>query len=138
MGKGKDSKTYYLSCGRWLNKSEFLRYFEKKIMYTIRKYSLIGRDDKIAVAFSGGKDSMVLLYVLNNLLSQRGGKVTALSVDEGIPGYRDKILKESAKFCKEQGIEPSELCRLNATETISPSEDWLAERGKSPGNIKDD
>lgn len=105
MDKGKEGKTYYLSCGRWLNKSEFLRYFEKKVMYTIRKYGLIGRDEKIAVAFSGGKDSMVLLYVLNNLLSQRGSKIVALSVDEGIPGYRDKILKESAKFCKEQGIE---------------------------------
>jgi len=104
MGKGEESKEYYLSCGRWLGKSEFLRYFEKKIMYTIRKYGLIGKDEKIAVAFSGGKDSMVLLYVLNNLLSQRGSGVVALSVDEGIPGYRDKILKESAKFCKENNI----------------------------------
>jgi len=99
------NKVYYLSCGRWLGKSEFLRYFEKKILYTIKKYDLIGKDDKIAVAFSGGKDSMVLLYVLNKLFSPRGNRITALSIDEGIPGYRDKILKSSEKFCKENNIE---------------------------------
>jgi uncharacterized protein (TIGR00269 family) len=100
-----NEKVYFLSCGKWLDRSEFLRYFERKVLYTVRKFSLIGKEDRIAVAFSGGKDSMVLLCILNRLFTPRGNKIIAVSIDEGIPGYRDKLLKSSEKFCKEQGIE---------------------------------
>ena len=41
-------------------------------------------------------------------------------------------------YGEEQRINQSQLCRLNAAETISLSVDGLAERGKSPGNIEDD
>ena len=40
-------------------------------------------------------------------------------------------------YGKDKRIEPSQLSRLNAAETISLSVDGMAERGKSPGNIKD-
>lgn len=98
-------KVYFLSCGRWLDRSEFLKYFEKKVLYTIRKYNLIAKDDRIAVAFSGGKDSMIMLYILNKLFSPRGNKIVALAIDEGIKGYRDRLLESAQKFCKENDIE---------------------------------
>ncbi len=103
--KQKQKKgVYYLSCGRWLNKTAFIRYFEKKVLKTIRKYNLINKNDKIAIAYSGGKDSLTLLYLLNKIYSSSGQNIIGLSIDEGIPGYRDKILKDSEKFLKEQGI----------------------------------
>ncbi len=99
-----NKKVYFLSCGRWLDKSAFIRYFEKKVSKTIRKYNLISDKDKIAVAFSGGKDSLTLLYLLNKFYSPRGQEIIGISIDEGIPGYRNKILRASKKFLKEQGI----------------------------------
>jgi len=103
--KKKTRGVYYLSCGRWLNKSDFIKYFEKKVLKTIRKYNLIGKKDKIAVAYSGGKDSLTLLYLLNKIYAPRGQKVMGITIDEGIPGYRNKILKDAEKFLKQNNIE---------------------------------
>jgi uncharacterized protein (TIGR00269 family) len=63
-------------------------------------------DDHIAVAVSGGKDSLTLLYLLVKL-EQRfpRGKITAISVDEGIDGYRDEALEIAGKTCKKLGVE---------------------------------
>lgn len=95
----KKDKVYFLSCGRWLSAREFEKYFEKKVLYTIRKYNLIDKKDKVAVAFSGGKDSLTLLYVLNKFCKERGQKIEALAIDEGIKNYRSPLLKEGKKFC---------------------------------------
>jgi len=102
--KASNKKVYFLSCGRWLGKNAFLNYFEKKVKKTIRKFNLINEDDKIAVAYSGGKDSLTLLYLLNKIYGQRH-KVIGLAIDEGIPGYRNKILEEAKEFLRNQGIE---------------------------------
>ena len=92
-------KVYFLSCGRWLTASEFVKYFEKKVFYTIRKYQLINKG-KIAVAFSGGKDSTVLLYVLAKFCKTRNQKLEALAIDEGITNYRARLLSNGKKFCQ--------------------------------------
>lgn len=95
----KKDKVYFLSCGRWLDAREFEKYFEKKVFYTIRKYELINKKDRVAVAFSGGKDSLTLLYILNKFCKDRGQKLEALAIDEGIKNYRSALLKEGKKFC---------------------------------------
>ena len=46
-----------------LCKSHFIDYFEEKVFKTINKYQLIGRDEKLCVAVSGGKDSLTVLYL---------------------------------------------------------------------------
>ncbi len=81
-------------------KEHFIEYFEDKVVNTIEKYSLISKKDKIAVAASGGKDSTALLHIINRYF----GNVTAIAIDEGIPGYRDKTLEDLNKFCDEQNI----------------------------------
>ena len=97
-------KVYFLSCGKWLSASEFIKYFEKKVAKTIRKYELIGKKDKVAVAFSGGKDSLTLLYVLNKFCKARGLELGALAIDEDIGNYRIRLLKEGKKFCDMLGV----------------------------------
>ena len=83
-----------------LCKSHFNRYFEKKVRKTLRIYNMIDKTDSIAVAVSGGKDSMTLLYLLNKILEPlRTVKLIALSVDEGIKGYRDPHFKFVNDFC---------------------------------------
>jgi len=79
---------------------EFKEYFEKKIRYTIRKYKLCSKKDRIAVAVSGGKDSTACLYVLNKL----GFNVEAITIDVLIGDYTKQNLENLKKFCAENDI----------------------------------
>jgi len=81
-------------------KKHFLKYVEKTVSQTIKKYDLLKKTDKICVAVSGGKDSITLLYILKKL----DYDVEALAIDEGIAGYRDKTLDFLKKFCKTYNI----------------------------------
>tara|TARA_Y100000034_G_C6903071_1_gene418232 strand:+ start:2486 stop:3385 length:900 start_codon:yes stop_codon:yes gene_type:complete len=85
-------------------KSCFFKYFERKFNKTISKFKLIGSNERIGVALSGGKDSLTLLYLLNKLKSKKRFTIEALLIDEGIKGYRDKTIKDAKKFCKEFGV----------------------------------
>lgn len=59
-------------------------------------------DDHIAVAVSGGKDSLTLLKVLRKI-EKRFPKatLTAVTVDEGIRGYRAEAIGLARDSCKE-------------------------------------
>ncbi len=102
--KKENKIAYVLSNGRKLTKKEFIRYFESKVFYTIRKFDLIGKKEKVAVAFSGGKDSIVLLYILNKLCKARRQDLIAITIDEGINDYRTKLLEQGKKFCSELNV----------------------------------
>jgi uncharacterized protein (TIGR00269 family) len=63
-------------------------------------------DDRIAVAVSGGKDSLSLLHILAKIeRNYPSSSLIAISVDEGIQGYRDKALEIASQNSKELGIE---------------------------------
>ena len=85
--------------------SEFIEYFERKVRYTIRKYSLCTKKDKIGVAVSGGKDSTSCLYILNKL----GYDVEALTIDVLIGNYTKKNLENLQLFCGENNIKLNEV-----------------------------
>ncbi len=88
-----------------LCKSCYIKYFEKKVKKTISDYKLIQKNDHIVVACSGGKDSTVLLYLIKKIVGDRKDiKITALAIDEGIHGYRDKSLEFLKDFCKKQKV----------------------------------
>ncbi len=87
-----------------LCKKHFNLYFEKKVRKTIRIYRMVGKNDNVGVAVSGGKDSMTLLYLLNKIFKPTKVKLTALAIDEGIKEYRDPNFKFVKDFCKKYGI----------------------------------
>jgi uncharacterized protein (TIGR00269 family) len=92
--------------GEKLCRKCFSKSIENKVRATIAKYNMLEYDDMIAVAISGGKDSLSLLHVLAKI--ERNfpkASLVAVSVDEGIKGYRDKALEMAAERCKELGIE---------------------------------
>jgi uncharacterized protein (TIGR00269 family) len=83
----------------------FAESIEEKVRATIAKYQMLNFDDKIAVAVSGGKDSISLLHVLAKMeKKQPKASLVAITVDEGIKGYRDEALKIASENCDELGI----------------------------------
>ncbi|MBN1376739.1 adenine nucleotide alpha hydrolase family protein [Candidatus Woesearchaeota archaeon] len=73
---------------------------KEKIARTIGKYRLLNKNDKIAVAVSGGKDSTTILYILKQL----GYNVEALHIDVGIRNFSRKNLDNVKHFCAENKI----------------------------------
>ena len=73
---------------------------------TITGSAMIADGDRIAVAFSGGKDSTALLLILKDLLpSWRDVTLVAITIDEGIAGYREETVQCAEHRAKEWGIE---------------------------------
>jgi uncharacterized protein (TIGR00269 family) len=63
-------------------------------------------DDRLAVAVSGGKDSLSLLHILAKLRKYRPKtELVAVTVDEGIKGYRDEALDIAVDNCKQLEIQ---------------------------------
>jgi len=84
-----------------LCKKHFNYYFEKKTRKCIRLHNLIDKKDKVIIALSGGKDSLSLTFMLNNLLKQRKMNLQALIIDEG---SRKEEIKAAEKLCKKLKI----------------------------------
>jgi len=88
-------------CGRCFKKS-----IERKVQVTISKYGMLERDDSLAVAVSGGKDSISLLHILAKVEKKfPEARLCAVTVDEGIKGYRDEAMKFAIKSCQKLGVE---------------------------------
>lgn len=65
---------------------------------------MIKPGERIALALSGGKDSIVLLHLLSNLKKKVPFELIAITIDEGIANYRNKTLKVAKKECKKLKI----------------------------------
>ncbi len=93
--------------GQYLCPKCFEKSIEKIINKTISKFKMLKPQDKIIVGLSGGKDSVSLLYNLNKIQENiyNSEPIIALTIDEGIKGYREKSIKKSTQFCKHYGIE---------------------------------
>lgn len=81
----------------------------EKTRRTISKYGMMKHGDTVAVAVSGGKDSLSLLEVLSRLTSVHGEKIVAITVDEGINEYRDEAIELSHKMVSKLGLELEEV-----------------------------
>ena len=97
----KPSITFIRYNGTHLCKDHFIQYFEKRVKKDIKKQGKTENNCKIGVALSGGKDSTVALYIAHDVFSKRPNiDLVAITIDEGIKGYRDKSLKIASKNCK--------------------------------------
>lgn len=98
-------KSVYAGQGQYFCKNHFLAYFENKVFRTIKSYNLINDNDIVCVAASGGKDSTNVLYLTSLYCNKHKIKYFALTIDEGIKGYRESIMDKLMNFCKENNIE---------------------------------
>ncbi|MGI0004310.1 MAG: TIGR00269 family protein [Candidatus Nitrosotenuis sp.] len=76
----------------------------RKAAKTISKYNMIKNGELVCVAVSGGKDSLALLKVLSKMSKNHNFRIHAVTIDEGIEGYRDEALQIVKNFCNEQGV----------------------------------
>ena len=84
----------------------FCKSIENRVRGTISKYQMLEPKDKIMVAVSGGKDSVTLLHILTKIEKAfPEATLSAVTVDEGIKGYRDEALKVATKNCRKLGVE---------------------------------
>ncbi len=83
----------------------FSKSIVRKTAKTISKYDMIKHGDLVAVAVSGGKDSLVLLKIINEMVLTHSFRIKAITIDEGIPGYRNEALEIVEKFCAELNVE---------------------------------
>jgi uncharacterized protein (TIGR00269 family) len=88
-----------------------MRSIEEKTAKTIAKFSMMQHGDRVAIGVSGGKDSLSLLYVLKKLFDDHGNnnELVAVTIDEGIKGYRDESLQIVSDFCSKLGVESKVL-----------------------------
>ena len=77
----------------------------RKAAKTISKYRMIKNNDLVCVGVSGGKDSLVLLDTLKKMSQSHNFKIIAVTIDEGIPGYRDEALEIVKEFCTRLDVE---------------------------------
>jgi 3'-phosphoadenosine 5'-phosphosulfate sulfotransferase (PAPS reductase)/FAD synthetase len=66
--KQRESFFYRKYSGQRLCRKCFGESVESKVRATITKYHMLEFDDRLAVAVSGGKDSLSLLHILAKLL----------------------------------------------------------------------
>jgi uncharacterized protein (TIGR00269 family) len=97
-------------CNRHLCADHFVGDVEERVKGTIQKYAMVQPSNRLAVALSGGKDSTVLLHLLRRLFPE--ADLVAVTVDEGIDGYRDATLRSAGANTRRLGIEHSTLSFL--------------------------
>ncbi|MFN4336873.1 MAG: TIGR00269 family protein [Candidatus Nitrosocaldus sp.] len=99
-----ESIYYRRYSGEYLCSRCFTRSIQRKVARTISRYSMIKHGDRVAVAISGGKDSLSLLHILSRSAKRHGNELVAITIDEGIAGYRDESLKIAREFTSMLGI----------------------------------
>ena len=88
-----------------LNKQDFNEKIFTRINNLISDYELIKEGELIAVALSGGKDSVLTLHALKNYQQFLNFDLVAISVDEGIEGYRQHGIDSAVKNAKDLNID---------------------------------
>ena len=94
-----------------LDYQNFNQELENKVKKVITDYNLIDKGDKVAVALSGGKDSVLTLYILDKLLKENefDFELLAIAIDEGISGYREDGTESARNYASGLGVEYHEV-----------------------------
>ncbi|MHA1608976.1 MAG: TIGR00269 family protein [Candidatus Njordarchaeales archaeon] len=95
---------YKADAGRYFCREEFIKYFKRRVLKTIQKWKMFERDSKIAIAVSGGKDSMTLLHVLYEIEQKFPSELIIIHLDENIRGYSDVSRDIVRRASKELGL----------------------------------
>jgi len=102
----KPAVTFIRYSGAHLCSIHFLEFVERRVKKDLKKQGKTSNNCRIGIALSGGKDSSVTLHLIHSLFEHRPQvELYAITVDEGIKGYRDHSIPITKKNCKQLGIE---------------------------------
>lgn len=130
----REAAVYRPYSGEALCRKCFTESVENKVRRTISRYKMFQPDSRIAVAVSGGKDSVVLLHILAKLEERfPKSELVAITVDEGIEGYRGeslKIVEEAVRRLQVPWMKTSfkELFGRTLDEVIQAASEALGEK----------
>lgn len=79
----------------------------RKTAKTISKFNMIKNNELVCVAVSGGKDSLALLHILHKMSKNHNFRIKVITIDEGIPNYRDEALEIVKNFCGKINVDYS-------------------------------
>lgn len=92
--------------GAHLCERHFRESVERRIRKELARQGEFPPGARIAVAYSGGKDSTVALHAMAEVAAARPDvELVALTIDEGIEGYRPPALALTADVCRSLGVE---------------------------------
>ncbi len=127
----KPAITFIRYSGAHLCKAHFTDYVERRVKKDIKKQGRSPDTTSFAIALSGGKDSTVTLHLMHQIFSRHPSvALHAITVDEGIKGYRDTSLPIARKNCEMLGI-PHHV--ISFRETIGVTMDEIASRHDALG-----
>ena len=86
-----------------LCKEHYLEWLPEQTERFIKKYRMFGKDERILVAVSGGKDSLSLWDILWRLGYKADGLYIGLGIDEGLH-YSDESHRLAEKFAAGPGL----------------------------------
>lgn len=93
------------SRGRHLCGMHLVADVEERTRSCIAGNDMIRDGDRVAVGLSGGKDSSALLLALSKLFQDcRDVHLIAITIDEGIAGYREETVQSAVALTKKIGI----------------------------------
>jgi uncharacterized protein (TIGR00269 family) len=83
----------------------YVDYVERRVDRFLKRYGLVGPDERVVVAVSGGKDSVALASILARLFGDKArSRLALLYIDLGIPGYSSKLRRSVEELAQLLGL----------------------------------
>ncbi|HEU12565.1 MAG TPA: tRNA 2-thiocytidine biosynthesis protein TtcA, partial [Euryarchaeota archaeon] len=102
----RDAVIFIRYNGEHLCAEHFMEFLESRVKHELRKQVDLKPGDRIVVGTSGGKDSTTTVYLLKKIFSMRRDiEIIAVTIDEGIEGYRDRAIGVLSGYLKKIGVE---------------------------------
>jgi uncharacterized protein (TIGR00269 family) len=102
---GKEAFYFRRQSGEALCRRCFARSIERTVHRTVKREKLFTPDDRVMIALSGGKDSVALAHILSKIEKPYRTKLFALTIDEGVSGYREEGISITRGVAEALGME---------------------------------
>lgn len=103
---GKPAVHHARYSGERLCDAHFRESVERRVRRELRQQGPFKGDARIAVAVSGGKDSVVTLRLLHESLGDNPRiQISAVTIDEGIASYRPPSIEIARRHAEDLGVE---------------------------------